>query len=155
MCLLAIWTCHHAFRPWARKSADLQNKKGRRTSWSQVSLSSKCLTRVLCLASSPSMKISAQRKAGRGKWVRQRFASHFSPSQSSLRFVTSHSRATRVSSLPLCEKRSAWGSEETAPGAMCWIMTLSTCTSPGESYIDLLPRNSRERRWVHFRKKLL
>ena len=36
-----------------------------------------------------------------------RFAYHFSPSHAPLRFVTNHSRVTRVSRTPLCEQRSS------------------------------------------------
>ena len=73
---------------------------------------------------SPSMKISTQRTAGRGMWARQRFASHFSPSQSPLRFITSHSRVLRVPlafsfRVCLCAKKEE-PEEETVPGAICW-----------------------------------
>ena len=70
------------------------------------------------------MKISTQRKAGRGMWARQRFASHFSLSQSPLRFITSHSRVLRVSlafsfRVCLCAEKEE-PEEETASGAICW-----------------------------------
>ena len=142
---------------WVALFSEVTPFKDNVSTWSQVNLSLKYLTKVLCLphtqTSSPSMKISTQRKAGRGMWARQRFPSHFSPSQSPLRLVTSHSRVTRVSRLPLCEKRSAWGGDST------WCYTLNNDTQHVHLFldnrIDLLPRNSHEKYWVHFRKKLL
>jgi len=59
---------------------------------------------------SPSMKICAQRKAGRRKRTRRRFASPLSPFHGALRFVTSHSRYALAS-------RVAKGSEEAGRGS--------------------------------------
>ena len=56
-----------------------------------------------------SMKIWAQREAGKRKRARRHLASHFCPSHGPLRFVTSDSHVIRVSQSPLCKKRSAWG----------------------------------------------
>ena len=55
---------------------------------------------------SPPMKICAQRKAGRRKWARRRFDSHFSLSHSSLRFIISHLRVPCVFA-HLCVKNAA------------------------------------------------
>ena len=47
------------------------------------------------------------KEEGRRKRARRHFASHFSHSHGPLRFVTSHSRVTRVSHSNLCGKRNA------------------------------------------------
>ena len=62
-----------------------------------------------------SMKNGTQRKVGRRK--RARDASHFSPLHRPFQFATSNYCVTRVSRLPLCEKRSARGGCRNSPSS--------------------------------------